>query len=94
MKPAVRTLLSTTAGLGLVAYVAYCASTNGPASVNVVLGFSGLIAWALIHLIVLDLAPRANLSRPARRTEAQRVRAHAPAAIELPRIDASRPVAA
>ena len=53
-----RNILSTLTGLGLVAYVAFSAMTAGFASTEVVLGISGLVAWALAHMIMLDLAPR------------------------------------
>ena len=92
MNTSTRNILSTVTGLVFIAYVACATTTAGSVSTLAVLGTSGLVAWALVHLIVFDLAPRTAETRTPRPTAVRCVRT--PIAIRFPRVGALRPHAA
>ncbi|HEX9785047.1 MAG TPA: hypothetical protein VGA56_20255 [Opitutaceae bacterium] len=84
MNTSTRNILSTLSGLALVAYVVIAVVTAGFASTSAVLGISGLVAWALVHLIVVDLAPR-SAAAPS---------THTAEVIEFPSVETARRQAA
>ncbi|HEX9782503.1 MAG TPA: hypothetical protein VGA56_07185 [Opitutaceae bacterium] len=64
MNTSARNILSSLSGLALVAWVVISFVTAGFASTSAVLGISALVAWTLVQMVVVDLAPRAAATQP------------------------------